>query len=84
MNLPLLPTTVASCPTHKFLNGRCPCGLTCVASVTGDSETTYYTEIQSALAQAEGKTVKLLKPVSGAVTIDKALTLDLNDRISRA
>ncbi len=73
------PTTCRIVPhTHKFLNGRCPCGLTCVASVMGDGETTYYTEIQSALAQAEGKTVKLLKPVSGAVTIDKALTLDLN------
>ena len=64
--------------THNFENGSCPCGETRVASVTGDGETTYYTEIQSALAQAEGKTVKLLKPVSGAVTIDKALTLDLN------
>ena len=64
--------------THNFENGSCPCGETRVASVTGDGETTYYTEIQNALAQAEGKTVKLLKPVSGAVTIDKALTLDLN------
>ncbi len=64
--------------THNFENGSCPCGETRVASVTGDGETSYYTEIQSALAQAEGKTVKLLKPVSGAVTIDKALTLDLN------
>ena len=64
--------------THNFVDGSCPCGETCVASVTADGETTYYTEIQSALAQAEGKTVKLLKPVSGAVTIDKALTLDLN------
>ncbi len=64
--------------THNFENGSCPCGETCVASVTGDGETTYYTEIQSALAQAEGKTLTLLKPVSGAVTVDKALTLDLN------
>ncbi len=64
--------------THNFVDGSCPCGETCVASVTGDGETTYYTEIQSALAQAEGKTVKLLKPVSDNVTIDKAFTLDLN------
>lgn len=64
--------------THNFENGSCPCGETCVASVMGDGETTYYTEIQSALAQAEGKTLTLLKPVSGAVTVDKALTLDLN------
>ncbi len=64
--------------THNFENGSCPCGETRVASVTGDGETTYYTEIQSALAQAEGKTVKLLKPVSDEVTVDKALTLDLN------
>lgn len=73
------PTTCRIVPhTHKFLNGRCPCGLICVASVTGDGETTYYTEIQSALAQAEGKTLTLLRPVSDEVTIDKALTFDLN------
>ena len=73
------PTTCRIVPhTHNFENGSCPCGETRVASVMGDGETTYYTEIQSALAQAEGKTLTLLRPVSDEVTIDKALTLDLN------
>ena len=67
--------------THKVVNGACECGATFAASVTQNGTVTYYKDFHTALdAAKDGDTLKLLKDVTGdiRVTIDKAITFDLN------
>ena len=67
--------------THKVENGACECGATFAASVTQNGAVTYYKDFNEALSAAkDGDTLKLLRDVPGdvTVTIDKAITFDLN------
>ena len=70
--------------THNFTgnNNVCTeCGKAFAASVTQNGAVTYYKDFNTALAAAKaGDTLKLLKDVTGdvTVTIDKAITFDLN------
>ena len=67
--------------THKVENGACECGATFAASVTQNGAVTYYKDFNEALSAAkDGDTLTLLKDVEGdvTVTIDKAITFDLN------
>lgn len=67
--------------THKVVNGACECGATFAASVTQNGTVTYYKDFNEALSAAkDGDTLKLLRDVPGdvTVTIDKAITFDLN------
>ena len=67
--------------THKVVNGACECGATFAASVTQNGTVTYYKDFHTALNAAKaGDTLKLLRDVPGdvTVTIDKAITFDLN------
>ena len=67
--------------THKVVNGACECGATFAASVTQNGTVTYYKDFNTALNAAKaGDTLTLLTNLTGgfAVTIDKAITLDLN------
>ena len=67
--------------THKVVNGACECGATFAASVTQNGAVTYYKDFNEALSAAkDGDTLKLLRDVPGdvTVTIDKAITFDLN------
>ena len=67
--------------THEVVNGACECGATFAASVTQNGAVTYYKDFHAALNAARaGDTLKLLKDVPGdvTVTIDKAITFDLN------
>ena len=67
--------------THKVVNGACECGATFAASVTQNGTVTYYKDFHTALDAANaGDTLKLLRDVPGdvTVTIDKAITFDLN------
>ena len=67
--------------THKVVNGACKCGATFAASVTQNGTVTYYKDFHTALNAAKaGDTLKLLRDVPGdvTVTIDKAITFDLN------
>ena len=67
--------------THKVVNGACECGATFAASVAQNGTVTYYKDFHTALdAAKDGDTLKLLKDVTGdiRVTIDKAITFDLN------
>ena len=67
--------------THEVVNGACECGAAFAASVTQNGTVTYYKDFNAALAAANaGDTLTLLKDVTGGftVTIDKAITLDLN------
>lgn len=67
--------------THKVVNGACECGATFAASVTQNGAVTYYKDFNEALSAAkDGDMLKLLRDVPGdvTVTIDKAITFDLN------
>ena len=67
--------------THKVENGACECGATFAASVTQNGTVTYYKDFHTALDAANaGDTLTLLADVQGdvTVTIDKAITFDLN------
>ena len=67
--------------THEVENGACECGATFAASVTQNGTVTYYKDFHTALNAAKaGDTLKLLRDVPGdvTVTIDKAITFDLN------
>ena len=67
--------------THKVVNGACECGATFAASVTQNGTVTYYKDFHTALDAANaGDTLTLLTNVQGGnrVTIDKAITFDLN------
>lgn len=67
--------------THKVVNGACECGATFAASVTQSGAVTYYKDFHTALNAAKaGDTLTLLADVPGdiRVTIDKAITFDLN------
>lgn len=67
--------------THKVENGACECGATFAASVTQNGAVTYYKDFHTALDAAKaGDTLTLLADVQGdvTVTIDKAITFDLN------
>ena len=67
--------------THKVENGACECGATFAASVTQNGTVTYYKDFHTALDAAKaGDTLTLLTDVQGdvTVTIDKAITFDLN------
>ena len=67
--------------THKVENGACECGATFAASVTQNGTVTYYKDFHTALDAANaGDTLTLLADVQGGnrVTIDKAITFDLN------
>ena len=67
--------------THKVVNGACKCGATFAASVTQNGEVAYYKDFNTALNAANaGDTLTLLADVQGGnwVTIDKAITFDLN------
>lgn len=67
--------------THKVENGACECGATFAASVTQNGTVTYYKDFHTALNAAKaGDTLTLLTDVKGGdrVTIDKAITFDLN------
>ena len=67
--------------THKVVNGACECGATFAASVTQNGAVAYYKDFNAALAAAKaGDTLTLLADVQGGnwVTIDKAITFDLN------
>ena len=67
--------------THKVVNGACECGATFAASVTQNGTVTYYKDFNEALSAAkDGDTLTLLADVQGGnwVTIDKAITFDLN------
>lgn len=67
--------------THEVVNGACECGATFAASVTQNGAVTYYKDFNEALSAAkDGDTLKLLRDVPGdvTVTIDKAITFDLN------
>lgn len=67
--------------THKVVNGACECGATFAASVTQNGTVTYYKDFHTALDAAKaGDTLTLLADVQGGnwVTIDKAITFDLN------
>ena len=67
--------------THKVVNGACECGATFAASVTQNGAVTYYKDFHTALDAAKaGDTLTLLADVQGdvTVTIDKAITFDLN------
>ena len=67
--------------THKVVNGACKCGATFAASVTQNGAVTYYEDFHTALSAAKaGDTLTLLTDVKGdvTVTIDKAITFDLN------
>ena len=69
--------------THKVVNGACKCGATFAASVTQNGTVTYYKDFHTALDAAKaGDTLTLLADVQGGnrVTIDKAITFDLNGR----
>ena len=67
--------------THEVVNGACECGATFAASVTQNGAVTYYKDFHTALDAAKaGDTLTLLADVPGdvTVTIDKAITFDLN------
>ena len=67
--------------THEVVNGACECGATFAASVTQNGVVTYYKDFHTALDAAKaGDTLTLLADVPGdvTVTIDKAITFDLN------
>ena len=67
--------------THEVVNGTCECGATFAASVTQNGTVAYYKDFNEALSAAkDGDTLKLLRDVPGdvTVTIDKAITFDLN------
>ena len=67
--------------THKVVNGACECGATFAASVTQNGAVTYYKDFHTALDAAKADdTLTLLADVQGGnwVTIDKAITFDLN------
>ena len=67
--------------THEVVNGACECGATFAASVTQNGAVTYYKDFHTALDAAKaGDTLTLLADVQGdvTVTIDKAITFDLN------
>lgn len=67
--------------THEVVNGACECGATFAASVTQNGAVTYYKDFHTALNAAKaGDTLTLLTDVKGdvTVTIDKAITFDLN------
>ena len=67
--------------THKVVNGACECGATFAASVTQNGAVAYYKDFHTALNAARaGDTLTLLTNVQGGnrVTIDKAITFDLN------
>ena len=67
--------------THEVVNGACECGATFAASVTQNGAVTYYKDFHTALDAAKaGDTLTLLTDVKGDVwvTIDKAITFDLN------
>ncbi len=67
--------------THKVENGACECGATFAASVTQNGTVAYYKDFNEALSAAKaGDTLTLLADVQGGnwVTIDKAITFDLN------
>ena len=67
--------------THEVVNGACECGATFAASVTQNGTVAYYKDFNEALSAAkDGDTLKLLRDVPGdvTVTIDKAITFDLN------
>ena len=67
--------------THEVVNGACECGATFAASVTQNGTVTYYKDFHTALNAAKASdTLKLLRDVPGdvTVTIDKAITFDLN------
>ena len=67
--------------THEVVNGACKCGATFAASVTQNGAVTYYKDFHTALDAAKaGDTLTLLADVQGdvTVTIDKAITFDLN------
>lgn len=67
--------------THKVENGACECGATFAASVTQNGAVAYYKDFHTALDAAKaGDTLTLLADVQGGnwVTIDKAITFDLN------
>ena len=67
--------------THEVVNGACACGATFAASVTQNGTVTYYKDFHTALDAAKaGDTLTLLADVQGdvTVTIDKAITFDLN------
>ena len=67
--------------THKVVNGACECGATFAASVTQNGAVAYYKDFHTALDAAKaGDTLTLLADVQGdvTVTIDKAITFDLN------
>ena len=67
--------------THEVVNGACACGATFAASVTQNGTVTYYKDFHTALDAAKaGDTLTLLADVPGdvTVTIDKAITFDLN------
>ena len=67
--------------THEVVNGACECGATFAASVTQNGAVTYYKDFHTALDAAKaGDTLTLLTDVQGdvTVTIDKAITFDLN------
>ena len=67
--------------THEVVNGACECGATFAASVTQNGTVTYYKDFHTALNAAKaGDTLTLLTDVKGGdrVTIDKAITFDLN------
>ena len=69
--------------THEVVNGACKCGATFAASVTQNGEVAYYKDFHTALDAAKaGDTLTLLADVQGGnwVTIDKAITFDLNGR----
>ena len=70
------------CPHEKVTDGKCTvCGFQMPVSVTTNGETTYYADLDSALAAAQaGATVTLLDhAASGTVKADSpAFTLDLN------
>ena len=67
--------------THEVVNGACECGATFAASVTQNGAVAYYKDFHTALSAAKaGDTLTLLTDVKGGdrVTIDKAITFDLN------
>lgn len=72
----------AVCPHEKVTNGKCDvCGFQMPVSVTANGETTYYADLDSALAAAQaGATVTLLDNAeSGTVAAESPpFTLDLN------
>ena len=72
----------AACPHEKVTNGKCDvCGFQMPVSVTANGATTYYADLDSALAAAQaGATVTLLaNAASGTVAAKSpAFTLELN------